>query len=53
MANKIGVLRQQITRFENMSNSPTISFLVIYAAALDTILDVILNGVELKEVPNE
>ena len=48
----MGVMRQQITRFENMSNSPTIFFLVKYANALDTELDVILNGVELIEVIN-
>ena len=50
IADKMGVMRQQITRFENMSNSPTIFFLVKYANALDTELDVILNGVELIEV---
>ena len=49
VADKMGVMRQQITRFENMSNSPTIFFLVKYANALDTELDVILNGVELIE----
>ncbi len=47
IAEKMGVMRQQITRFENMSNSPTIFFLVKYASALDTELDVILNGVDL------
>ena len=52
IADKMGVMRQQITRFENMSNSPTIFFLVKYAHALDTELDVILNGVELIEVAN-
>ena len=46
------VMHQKITRFENMSNSPTIFFLVKYANALDTELDVILNGVELIEVAN-
>ena len=50
IADKMGVMRQQITKFENMSNSPTIFFLVKYANALDTELDVILNGVELIEV---
>lgn len=39
-------MRQQITRFEDMSNSPTI-FLVKYANALGTEIDVILKGVEL------
>ena len=53
IANKMGVMRQQITRFENMSNSPTIFFLVKYANALDTELDVILKGVNLIEVTNE
>ena len=52
IADKMGVMRQQITRFENMSNSPTIFLLVKYANALDTELDVILNGVELIEVTN-
>ena len=52
IADKMGVMRQQITRFENMSNSSTIFFLVKYANALDTELDVILNGVELIEVTN-
>ena len=52
IADKIGVMRQQITRFENMINSPTIFFLVKYANALDTELDVILNGVELIEGAN-
>ncbi len=45
----MGVMRQQIARFENMSNSPTIFFLVKYANALDTEVDVILNGVELGQ----
>lgn len=49
IAEKMGVMRQQITRFENMSNSPTIFFLVKYASALNTELDVILRGVELME----
>lgn len=52
IANKMGVKRQQITRFENMNNSPTLFFLVKYANALDTALDVILKGVELMEVSN-
>lgn len=53
IANKMGVMRQQITRFGNMSNTPTIFFLVKYASSLDTKLDVILKGVELKEYFNE
>ena len=52
VAFKMGVMRQQITRFENMSNSPTIFFLVKYANALDTELDVILKGVNLVEISN-
>lgn len=28
IADKMGVMRQQITRFENMNNSPTLFFLV-------------------------
>ena len=50
IADKMGVMRQQITIFENMSNSPTIFFLVKYANALDTELDVVLKGIELIEV---
>lgn len=53
IADKMGVMRQQITRFENMSHSPTLFFLVKYANALDTELDVFLNGVEFIEVTNE
>ena len=53
IADKMGVMRQQITRFENMNNSPTISFLVKYASALDTELDVVLKGVQLLEVPKQ
>ena len=52
IASKMGVMRQQITRFENMSNSPTIFFLVKYANALNTELDVILKGVNLVELSN-
>ena len=52
VADKMGVTRQQITKFENMTNSPTIFFLVKYAHALDTKLDVILNGVDLVEISN-
>lgn len=50
IANKMGVKRQQITRFENMNNSPTIFFLVKYANALEKDLDVILEGAEIKEI---
>lgn len=35
-----------------MNNSPTIFFLVKYANALDTELDVVLKGTELIEVIN-
>ncbi len=52
IADKMGVMRQQITRFENMNNSPTIFFLVKYANVLDTELDVVLKGTELIEVIN-
>ena len=52
IVDKIGVMHQQITRFENMSNFPTIFFLVKYANALDTELDVVLKGVELIGVTN-
>lgn len=48
----MGVMRQQITRFENMNNSPTIFFLVKYANALGAEIDVILKGAELIEVTN-
>ena len=49
VAERIGVIRPQITRFENMKNSPTITFLVKYAKALDTEVDVLLKGVNLIE----
>ncbi len=52
IADKMGVKRQQITRFENMNNSPTLFFLVKYANALDTELDVLLRDVDLIEVKN-
>ena len=52
IAFKMGVMRQQITRFENMSNSPTIFFLDRYANALDTELDVILKGVNIVDISN-
>ena len=52
IADKMGVMRQQITRFENMSNSPTIFFLVKYANALNTELDVILKGVNIVDISN-
>ena len=52
IADKMGVMRQQITRFENMSNSPTIFFLVKYANALGTEIDVVLKGVGLIGVTN-
>lgn len=45
-------MRQQITRFENMNNFPTIFFLVKYANALGTEIDVVLKGVELIGVTN-
>ena len=44
IVDKIEVMHQQITRFENMSNSPTIFFLVKYANALGAEIDVILKG---------
>lgn len=47
IADKMRIMRQQITRFENMNNSPTIFFLVKYANALGTEIDVVLKGVEL------
>ena len=53
IAEKMGVTRQQITKFENMTKSPTIFFLVKYAYALDTELDVILKGVNMMEVTSE
>ena len=53
VADKMGVTRQQITKFENMTNSPTIFFLVKYAYVLDTELDVILKGVNMMEVTSE
>ena len=45
-------MRQQITRFENMSNFSTFFFLVKYANALGTEIDVVLKDTELIEVIN-
>ena len=53
VATIMGVKRQQITRFENMNNSPTIYFLVKYANALNADLDILLKGIGLTEVHNE
>ena len=50
IANKLGVSKQLIARFENFKHSPTLAFLVKYACALDTELDVILNGGMLKDI---
>jgi transcriptional regulator with XRE-family HTH domain len=49
IANKLGVSKQLIARFENFKHSPTLSFLVKYAYALDTKLDVILTRAEIKD----
>ena len=49
IANKLGVSKQLIARFENFKHSPTLSFLVKYAYALDTKLDVILTGAGIKD----
>lgn len=50
IAEKMNVKRQQISKFENMENSPTIHFLVKYAYILETELDVLLKGVFLLDV---
>ena len=52
IVDKIEVMHQQIIRFENMSNSQTIFFLVKYANALGTEIDVVLKGVGLIGVTN-
>ena len=49
VALRIGVSVQQIAKFENMVNSPTLTFLVKYAMALETEIDVILRGVNLVD----
>lgn len=42
VAKKMGVSFQQVSKFESLVNSPTLTFLVKYAMALDTTVDVLL-----------
>jgi transcriptional regulator with XRE-family HTH domain len=49
VALRMGVSVQQIAKFENMVNSPTLTFLVKYAIALETEIDVMLRGVNLVD----
>lgn len=42
VAKKMGVSFQQISKFEGLVNSPTLTFLVKYAKALETSVDVLL-----------
>ena len=53
VALRMNVSVQQIAKFENMVNSPTLTFLVKYAMALETEIDVMLRGVELADVGDE
>ena len=53
VARKMNVTRQMIAKFESMTHSPTIAFLVKYASALDTKIEVLLRGIYLIEVSNE
>lgn len=49
VAKRMGITFQQVAKFEGMNNTPTLLFLVKYAMALDTSVDVILKGVDLSE----
>lgn len=53
VAKRIGVVTQQVARFETCSNSPTLSFLVKYAKALDEDLNIFLGNQSVLEVTNE
>lgn len=50
VALRMKVTVQQVAKFENMVNSPTLMFLVKYATALDTEVNVVLYGVDLIEM---
>lgn len=50
VAERMHIKRQQISKFENMENSPTLAFLVRYADLLGTELDVVLKGISLVEL---
>ena len=43
VAKKMGVSFQQISKFEGLVNSPTLTFLVKYAKALETSVDVLFE----------
>lgn len=53
VASKMGVSFQQVAKFENLVNSPTLTFLVKYAIALGTNVKIMLEGSDLLEVSNE
>lgn len=50
VADIIGVSKQLISRFERMENSPTLSFIVNYAKALNANVDAILSLKYIREV---
>lgn len=52
VAKRMNITRQMIAKFENMTNSSTITFLVKYANALDTEVDVLVKGVGFVETIN-
>ena len=45
VAKKMGVSFQQISKFESLVNSPTLTFLMKYAKALDTSIDILVKDV--------
>lgn len=53
VAEKMGVSFQQVAKFENMINSPTLMFLVKYANALEVEVEVLLSGITIKEFGDE
>ncbi len=46
VAIKMGVSFQQVSKFEGLVNSPTLMFLMKYAKALGTSIDVILKDID-------
>ncbi len=50
VAEKMGVSFQQVSKFESLVNSPTLMFLMKYAKALGTSIDVILKDIDQEEI---
>ena len=50
VANILGVSKQLISRFERMEHSPTLSFIVKYAKALDSDVNTIISFRDIKQI---